>query len=63
MPEYISTITGVISNLGFPIAMVLIMAWYVNKQATDHKEEVSKMTDAINNNTLALSRILEKLGE
>ena len=28
----------------------------------EHKEEVSKMTEALNNNTLALQKLIDKLG-
>lgn len=52
-------IVQIISTVGFPIACVLGMAWYIN---TTHKE----MTDAINNSTKAieyLSKIIERLEE
>ena len=29
----------------------------------EHKEEVSKMTEALNNNTLALQKLIDKLGD
>jgi hypothetical protein len=28
----------------------------------EHREEVNKMTEALNNNTLALQRLVDKLG-
>lgn len=63
MPEAVSNISQLIANLGFPIAVALICMWYINKQAENHKDEVSKMTQALDNNTLALTRILSKMGE
>lgn len=58
----INTITQIISGVGFPVAVCLICFWYINKQEEAHKEEVSKLTDAINNNTLIMQKLCDKLG-
>lgn len=62
----------IISSLGFPIVACLAMGWYV-KYTTDsnreemremrkeHKAEVTKMTDALNNNTLAIQKLIDKM--
>lgn len=50
-----------ISTIGFPIAMCLILMWYINKSNESHKEEMSKMSDALENNTLALTRLVAEL--
>lgn len=50
-----------ISTVGFPIAMCIILMWYINKTNEQHKAEMDKMSDAIENNTLALTRLLTKL--
>ncbi len=55
-------ITTLISNIGFPIACVVVMFAMWNKEREDHKEEVTKMTEAVNNNTTVLKQILTKLG-
>lgn len=55
-------ITTLIGNLGFPIACVIAMFAMWNKEREDHKEEVTKMTEAVNNNTTVLEKILTKLG-
>lgn len=55
-------ITTLISNIGFPIACVVVMFAMWNKEREDHKEEVTKMTEAVNNNTTVLEKILTKLG-
>lgn len=56
----------------FPIAACLGMAWFFNKvndnyrqdikdlQAT-HREETKSLTEAVNNNTLVIQRLLDKL--
>lgn len=55
-------ITTLISNIGFPIACVIAMFAMWNKEREDHKEEVTKMTEAVNNNTTVLRQILTKMG-
>ena len=55
-------ITTLISNIGFPIACVVVMFAMWNKEREDHKEEVTKMTEAVNNNTTVLKQILTKMG-
>ena len=58
----VNTIIRIISGGGFPIAACLICFWYVNKLTETHKEEVNKLTDALNNNTLATQKLCDKMG-
>lgn len=69
-----NTIVSIISAVGFPIVACLGLGWYVKYQTDmntkqvenmrlEHKEEVNKMTEALNNNTLALQRLIDKLGD
>lgn len=65
-------IVDIISTVGFPIACCCAMAWYV-KYITDknreqieamnqkHKEEMDSVTEAINNNTLALIKLCDEI--
>lgn len=55
-------ITSAISSLGFPIAVCIALFWHMNKQTEMHKEEIQKMTEALNNNTLAINRLEVKIG-
>lgn len=57
-----SEVVNLISNLGFPIACVVALFWLLNKQREEHKEESAKFTEAINNNTLAITKLVDKLG-
>ena len=66
-------ISNLISTVGFPIVCFLMCGWYVkyredkndekfvnlNKQ---HDEESKRMTEAVNNNTIALQKLTDKLG-
>ena len=59
----VQTLTQIVSSLGFPIVVAGAMFWKMNKQDEDHKEEMNKITEAVNNNTLALQKLLDKLGD
>lgn len=66
-------ITTMVSTLGFPIVCFLMCGWYVKyredknddkieKLNAQHDEENRRMIDAVNNNTLALQKLTDKLG-
>lgn len=59
--DNINVIMTAISTVGFPIVMTCALFWKMNKQDDDHKEEMAKVTEALNNNTLALTRILDRI--
>lgn len=65
-------IVSIISAVGFPIVAAVGCGYFVkwqyeqNQKQVDqmrqeHKEEVQKMTEALNNNTLALQKLIDKL--
>lgn len=58
----LSSIISVIGSLGFPIAACVAMFYYMTKITEAHKEEVAKITEALNNNTIALTRLESKIG-
>ena len=60
----------VIGQYAFPIVMCVLMAWYVkyvqDNYRTDiadinekHKSEMDKVTEALNNNTLAIQKLTD----
>lgn len=68
----ITEILQAISTVGFPIACCLAMGWYVKDQTeknrediakinAQHRDEMTEVTQAINNNTLALQHLCDKL--
>lgn len=79
----VQLISGLVTNLGFPVAMCIILFYSLNIERKDHKvsEETinssivelretftqtihgqqEKMTEAINNNTLVMQRLVDKL--
>lgn len=56
------SIIQIIQTLGFPIAVAVAMFWQNNKLQEQHKEEMAKITEALNNNTIALIELKDKLG-
>ena len=69
-----NSVIQAISTMGFPIVMCIVVCFYVKyimdknndqlQAITDkHREEAKEMTKAIENNTLALTRLIEKLGD
>lgn len=68
----VNLIGNLIASLGFPIVACIAMGWYVKYQTDqnnkevenmrkEHKEEVQKMTEAINNNTIAMQKLVDKI--
>lgn len=60
--EYAEIITQVISTVGFPIAMCVLMFWFLNKEQETHKAEMFDLKDVIarNNEVLAsLKQLIE----
>lgn len=68
----IMDVIQLISSVGFPIVACLGMGWYVKYQTDsykeevkdmrrEHKEEIGKITDALNNNTIALQKLADSL--
>lgn len=66
-------IVSVVSAVGFPIVAAIGCGMFIKwqyeqnlKQMEDmrkeHREEVNKMTEALNNNTLALQKLIDKIG-
>ena len=70
----VNDIVTIVTTVGFPSVMCGAMAWYVKDTSDKHREEVRQLneqhneemqqvTTALNNNTLALQRLCDKLGE
>lgn len=65
-------IVQIISAVGFPIVAAVGCAYFVKWQyeqnqkqidemRKEHKDETAKMTEAINNNTLVIQKLIDKL--
>ena len=70
----VQALSDIISTVGFPIVCFIMCGWYVkyredrndekiDKLNTMHDDESKQMVSALNNNTLALQKLTDKLGE
>lgn len=68
----VASITQIIMSVGFPIFACIAMGVYVRETSnkhneqierlnTQHREEMKQVVEALNNNTLALQRLCDKL--
>ena len=58
--DFQSALTA-ISTVGFPIVACIVLANILYKQNEAHKMEMNEVKEAINNNTLALTRLTDKI--
>lgn len=54
-------IVDFINKVGFPIFIVLILLWRDYKNDANHKEETKLFSEAIDNNTLAMTQMKTQL--
>lgn len=54
-------ITNMIGTLGFPIMCCIALFWRMIKSDEAHKEEIDKLSESLNNNTLVMTKLLERL--
>lgn len=64
----LSAITNLISSIGFPIVMCIIMMWYIkytnDKDLEERKNYYTELNDvkqAIDNNTQVITQLITKL--
>ena len=68
----VNAITNLVGSLGFPITCTIFLIWVLFKMTDMHKEEISelrasnesnvaKMTEAINNNTVTLTNVVNMI--
>ena len=50
-----------ISTVGFPIVACIVLAVILYKQNEMHKQEMNEVKEAINNNTIALTKLTDKI--
>ncbi|MBO5108735.1 MAG: hypothetical protein J6B97_09930 [Bacteroidales bacterium] len=57
----VSGLIQIVGSLGFPIAACIAVFWYLMKESENHKEEVNKLSEALLNNTIALTKLCDEL--
>lgn len=70
----VNTIITLISSVGFPIVAAGFIAWYTNKLTDnfrgdvkqlqqEHKEETEKLRGTVEQNTLVIQKLIDKLDD
>lgn len=54
-------IVSIISTVGFPIAMCVILMWYVKDLTDKHQLETKEFTKALNDNTAVIRKLCDLL--
>lgn len=55
-----ATVLTAISSIGFPSVMCYLMFKYFSKNSDVTNEKLDKLSDVINNNTVAITRLSER---
>lgn len=67
-----NTLTTMIGSLGFPIVACIGIAYFfakvndnyrndIKEMNASHKAEIDKMTEAINNNTIVIQKLIDRM--
>ena len=54
-------ILSILKDFGFPVAVCAVLFLKLEKDDDRHMEEMNKFSEAVNNNTNAITRLLERL--
>lgn len=60
-PMDVNALIQLIGSLGFPIVACGALFWRMVRSDEQHKEEMNKMSEALNNNTAALVKLTKKI--
>lgn len=56
-----NAISTLVSNIGVPCACLVATFYLWFKETEAHKDEMSKMTEALNNNTVAITKLTDHI--
>ena len=57
----VKDVTTIITTLGFPIALCLMLLWYIKDLTEKHKSETDSFVEALNANTIAIQKLADNL--
>lgn len=57
----LQAILQAISTVGFPIVACIALFIRMDKSDQHHEQEVDKLSEAINNNTIVMTKLVERL--
>ncbi len=53
----IDSVTQLVSNVGFPVAVCIALFFYMEKQNERHQEETDKLNETVQSNTKVLTEL------
>lgn len=56
-----NTMVSLVREVGFPIVMCGVLVWFIYHMMENHRTESQEFTKAINNNTLVIQKLVDKL--
>lgn len=59
--EWIQAISQLFSSLGVPVACLAVTFYLWYRETENHKEEIHNITEVLNNNTMAIQKLADKL--
>ena len=59
----VNDVVTIISTVGFPIAACVVLFWQIDEMRKSHKEEMDGVKEALNNNTLVVQKLVDKLSD
>ena len=57
----VNSIVQLVGSLGFPIVACSALFWRMIKSDEQHKQEMDTLSNALNNNTIALTKLTDKM--
>ena len=57
----VSDLLSAISTVGFPIVMCLALFYYICKCDGANRSQIEKLSDALDNNTSVITKLLERM--
>lgn len=61
MQEFVDIAIQLINGVGFPIACTIALFYTQNSERKQHKDEAEGFVKAIQNNTIAITRLVDKI--
>ena len=59
----VNDVVTIISTVGFPIAACVALFWQIDEMRKSYKEEMDGVKEALNNNTLVVQKLVDKLSD
>lgn len=56
-----NAVIQLISTVGFPIFACVALGWLLYREQNEHKEEIGKLTEALNGNTTIMAQLKQLL--